>query len=122
MVKKAECIQRLSENPSKAEEIEFIAAVARSIPENSYLKTFFSKKLVEKLIQDIQNDFSSDFDEFIESIVNGRLVEEHRRTAEEIQILKNRIIAAEHAASNARADRDEAWDRLEKIKRLSSGW
>ena len=133
MVKKAECIQKLSENPSKVEEIEFIAAVARSIPENSYLKSFFSQKMVNKILQNIQNDFCSDFDEMVEQIVNERLTLKKEQMEAQLQrditemqrIIKeceDRAIKADHEANNARRDRDEAYGKLDKIQRISSGW
>ena len=133
MVRKAECIQKLSENPSKQEEIDFLQAIELSLPENSYLKSFFTPQMVVKMEQNIRNDFCSDFDEIVEQMVNEKLAlkreqmeAQYKRDVEEMQKFskscEERAIKAEHEANNARRDRDEAYGKLDKIQRISSGW
>lgn len=133
MVKEAECIRKLGENPSKAQEIFFISHVAGSLPENSYLKSFFSSSMLRKLEQNIQNDFCSDFDEMLEQMVNERIAlklnaieetlkNERNEMSKNIRECEERAEKAEWEAKQATRDKDEAWKKLDQINRISSGW
>ncbi len=137
MVRKAECrqkcIQTLSENPTKVEEIEFITAVARSIPENSYLKSFFTTDMVEKLIQDIQSDFCPDFETVVEKIINERLclkraeieVQYKKMTEENAERTKKaeeRAKKAEERAMSAEKEFQRIAGILEQIHHVTMGY
>lgn len=133
MVRKAECIQKLSENPSKQEEIDFLQAIELSLPENSYLKSFFTPQMVVKMEQNIRNDFCSDFDEIVEQMVNEKLAlkreqmeAQYKRDAEEMQkfskACEERAQKAEAERNSMEREKNEAWEKLDRIHRISSGW
>jgi chromosome segregation ATPase len=57
-------ITKLDANNSqvgKADEIRFLRQVVESLPQGSYLSSFFSKAMVEWLEDQIRNDFACDF-------------------------------------------------------------
>lgn len=133
MVKEAECIRKLGENPSKAQEIFFISHIAGSLPENSYLKSFFSSSMLRKLEQNIQNDFCSDFDEMLEQMVNERLAmkkeqmeEQYKRDVEEMQnftkMAEERVKKYEEEAKEAKREYNRVAERLQQIHQITSGY
>jgi len=48
---------KLSKNPSKAEEIEFVEQVAALVPDGAYLKELFTTQFVGWVSEQIKNDF-----------------------------------------------------------------
>lgn len=66
-------IKTLTGDPSKAEEIAYIEKIASTLPDNTYLKSFFTKDLVAWVSEQIHNDFGCD--------LYGTLQEEWNRTS-----------------------------------------
>lgn len=110
-------IRKLSEHPSKEEEIKFFEEVAESMPFDSYLRNFFNSKMVGWVRDQIKNDFTADLYEWYESAMS-RESDEVNNSMEMLKKFDRKVAEYDKLLADARAmiqERDELVERLVKL-------
>lgn len=111
-------LDRINSQSGKAEEIAFLEKIAKSIPEGTYLKDFFSKELVDFIAWRISNDWTCDlmkeYNSEIEEHGNHNAINSQQiaETKKYLKIANEKIETLELRLQHANQDNQDLAEKL----------